>query len=202
MKTLRRSSAPWLPALGVGMLGVVIGHSVTYLLAVPALVRSNLLAATGHAYWSNAVSAGLLAGLAAAGGVVIRSFRAGRQGRRVGSLAYPGAVWRLALVQVLAFSILEICERALAGVPVASMFQDHIYPLGVGIQVLVAVIGAVGLVLLARVAQALGTRLARSHRRQRRLVVTAPPYAYRPWRSFSYDILAPRGPPLLLRLQP
>ena len=192
----RTGLLPWLPVLGVGMLGVVAGHSLTYLLAVPALVRTNLLAATGHAYWANAVSAALLAGLAAGGGLAIRSFRAGRQGQRRRPFSYPEAAWRLGVVQVLAFVALEVCERALAGVPLGSMFQDHILPVGVAVQLAVALIGALGLVLLARAAHSLGSRLSRARRTQRRPCTQAPVSSYRPCARFTHDPSCPRGPPL------
>lgn len=191
----RRVAAPWLPVFGVGMLGVVIGHSLTYLLAVPSAVRSNLLAMTGHAYWSNAVSAGLLAGLAALGGVAIRSFRSGRRGIHRHPPGYADGVWRLAMVQVLVFGALEVCERAASGVPLASMFQDHILPIGVAIQVLVALVGAIGLVLLARVAKGLGARLSGRRQTRRGVTPVMPAYCHRPHLTLSYDPCGPRGPP-------
>src|SRR2546421_4616044 len=42
--------------LGVAMAGVVVGHSLAYFAALPnASARAELLARTGHSYWTGAV---------------------------------------------------------------------------------------------------------------------------------------------------
>jgi hypothetical protein len=186
----------WLPVFGVALLGVILGHGVTYLIAVPALTRASVLAATGHAYWPNAVSAGLLAGPAAMGGVAIRHFRSGLQGRNHQPVRYLPAAWRLGGLQLLVFTLIEVSERAAVGGSITSMFQDRIYPVGIVVQILVAVIGALMLVSLARASEALGASLHRRRPRPFASVIRSA-YAYRPGPSPLCDACPPRGPPLL-----
>ena len=60
-----RRVAHRLPLTGVAVAGAVVGHMVAYVLAVPEpTVRVALLGATGHAYWTAAIAAALVLGLA------------------------------------------------------------------------------------------------------------------------------------------
>ena len=62
------------PLAALAATAVVIGHQLTYLLSVPSgSARASLLAATGHGYLSTTTHVVCLAGLAAAGGVFLRS---------------------------------------------------------------------------------------------------------------------------------
>ena len=78
-----RRQTPALLLLATAWAGAVAGHTLTYLLAVPAAgARDALLASTGHDYWSAAVAVAVALGVASAGGVVVRHFRGGLRGER------------------------------------------------------------------------------------------------------------------------
>jgi hypothetical protein len=83
-----------LPLTGVAVAGAVVGHMVAYLLAVPEpTARVALLGATGHAYWTAAIAAAVVLGLASVATTLLRQFRAGllrsrpQAGQSVGRLA-------------------------------------------------------------------------------------------------------------------
>ena len=67
-----------LPLAGAAVAGAVVGHGLAYALAVPEPGRRlALLAGSGHAYWSAAIAAAIVLGLASLGATLARSFRAG-----------------------------------------------------------------------------------------------------------------------------
>jgi hypothetical protein len=73
-----RRVASRLPLTGVAVAGAVVGHMVAYVLAVPSpTVRVALLGATGHAYWTAAIAAASVLGLASLAATLRRGFRAG-----------------------------------------------------------------------------------------------------------------------------
>jgi hypothetical protein len=155
---MNRRSGPWV--VGVAATGVAAGHSLAYFVAVPdGGMRRALLSATGHSYWHAAVLVALLLGLGSAGTVAVRHFRAGRTGQSLPPLGTLQLAGRLSLIQVAAFAILEVTERALAGVPVGTMLQGHVFGLGVAIQLLLALVGALLLRWLAQTAEAMGSSL-------------------------------------------
>jgi hypothetical protein len=89
-----RRLASRLPLTGVAVAGAVVGHMLAYLLAVPEpSARVALLGATGHAYWTAAIAAAVVLGLASLASTVWRRFRAGldrtrpQPGQSVGRLA-------------------------------------------------------------------------------------------------------------------
>jgi hypothetical protein len=139
--------------------GLVGGHLLGYVFAVPdARARRAVLAWSGHGYLSKAlllaVASALLAGFAAAilGTIRIR----GRNSLRFGDLAV-----RLSVLQSTGFLVLEVCERLLAGVPVSDLWGP-VVALGVPLQALVAVVGALALLAIARVAEVVARALAPS----------------------------------------
>jgi hypothetical protein len=145
---------------GVAFAGVVAGHSVAYFAALPGGVqRDTYLAQTGHSYWHNALVLALVLEVLGLAAVAVRSFRAGLRG----TLPIPHSTcrlaMRLALIQVGAFGALEAGERLLSGARVSGMFAHHLFVLGIAIQLLVAVAGALLLRWLARAAEALGSAL-------------------------------------------
>jgi len=161
---MHRRPALWMA--GVAFAGVVGGHTIAYFAAVPdASRRGALLAQTGHSYWRTALVAALLVEVLALAAVAARHFRAGLAIPARGPLPirigrFQLAV-RLALIQVAAFTGLEVGERLVSRIPVAGMFANHVFALGVAIQVLVAGAGALLLRWLARAAEALGFCLRR-----------------------------------------
>src|SRR5512132_1540932 len=73
-----RGSARRLPLAGAAVAGAVVGHGLAYALAVPEPGRRlAVLAGSGHAYWSAAIAAAIVLGLASLGATLARSFRAG-----------------------------------------------------------------------------------------------------------------------------
>lgn len=142
---------------GVAFAGVVAGHSLTYLAALPGSnERGAYLAATGHSYWRNALMLALLLEVLGLGVVAMRGFRAGLRGTLPIDHSGPQLAMRLAVIQVGAFGALEAGERLVSGAAVAGMFSHHLFVLGIAIQLLVAVAGALLLRWLAAAAEALG----------------------------------------------
>jgi len=145
---------------GVAFAGVVAGHSLAYFAALPAGVqRDTYLAQTGHSYWHNALVVALVLEVLGLAVVALRSFRAGLRGTLPISLGARQLAIRLALIQVGAFTALEAGERVASGAGVSGMFAHHLFVLGIAIQLLVAVAGALLLRWLARAAEALGSAL-------------------------------------------
>jgi hypothetical protein len=153
--TVKRRSGAWMA--GVAFAGVVAGHSLTYLAALPGSnERGAYLAATGHSYWRNALVLALLLEVLGLGVVAMRGFRAGLRGTLPIEHSGPQLAMRLAVIQVGAFGALEAGERLVSGAAVAGMFSHHLFVLGIAIQLLVAVAGALLLRWLAAAAGAIG----------------------------------------------
>jgi hypothetical protein len=141
----RRTAA----ALGVASAGIVLGHWLTYLVDVPhAPARAAELARTGHAYLS--VAGELATALMA---MTLAALFLGRVIRSEGTSShYPGIALRLGLLQAGAFVVMELTERAVAGSGFGDLTHGGLVPLGVLIQLGVALVGAALLLLVLRVA--------------------------------------------------
>jgi hypothetical protein len=136
-----------LPVFGMAGLGVVIGHWISYRLAVPdAHLRHHVLLTTGHGHWLVVVK--VAAALAVAGVATLVVRFAGR-GAPAGG-AYSWVAGRLAVVQAVAFTGMEAVERLGSGAPVGGMFAHHLFLLGVSVQLLVACAGGAFLFWLSR----------------------------------------------------
>ena len=141
----RRLSTVPIGALAVG--GVVAGHALAYLLAVPeGHERNVLLTHAGHGYWSYALSAGMALGLAAAAVLIGRWARPSSTPSRGGVL---GLAARLIALQSVLFVALEVSERAVAGQPLGTLMQHHLLTIGLVAQLFVAASIAVVMRLLA-----------------------------------------------------
>jgi hypothetical protein len=195
---MNRRPFVWIAALALS--GVVAGHAVAYYLAVPgAAQRHALLAQSGHSYWNIALTVAVLAELAGVLVVATRHFRAGRAGTSSLRMGFPQLAWRMAAMQVGAFGVLEIAERARSGVPIGEMFHNHLFPIGVVIQLLVAGAGALLLSWLARAAEAIGSLFGdRPASGQATADVWLPPRPDTPGCSPLCDALRGRAPPVLL----
>ena len=106
---------------------------VAYVLAVPSpTVRVALLGATGHAYWTAAIAAAVVLGLASLAATLRRRFRAGRlsgppqPGEHLGRLAA-----QLAGFQVAIYLVQEVLERLEAGIAPHALFAGRVLPVGV-----------------------------------------------------------------------
>ena len=136
-------------ALGVAGAGIVVGHWLAYAIGTPhALARDELLRSTGHGYLPYATQVALLAG--AVGLVGLFLTRLSRRGTR-GSFA--GDVARLTAVQSGAFVAMEVGERLLSGASLHDLTHGPLLAIGLGVQLVLAVAGALTLRLTERAAE-------------------------------------------------
>jgi hypothetical protein len=161
-----RRVAQRLPLTGVAVAGAVVGHMVAYVLAVPEpTVRVALLGATGHAYWTAAIAAALVLGLASLAATLGRRFRAGLLAGRPQPGEPPGRVAaQLAGFQVAIYLVQETLERLEAGIAPQALLDRRLLVTGVAVQTAIALLLAVLLTLTGRAAEAVGRALRRPHR--------------------------------------
>jgi hypothetical protein len=193
-----RRLASRLPLTGVAVAGVVVGHMVAYVLAVPSpTVRVALLGATGHAYWTAAIAAAMVLGLASLATTLRQRFRAGllasrpEPAERLGRLAGQLASFQLAI-----YLVQETLERLEAGIPPHALLDGRLLVTGVVVQMAIALVLAVLLVAIGRVAEAAGRALRPSARRVEPtgLPVVDLALAWRPSRLLAAG-LGSRAPP-------
>jgi hypothetical protein len=136
-------------AIGIAAGGVLAGHWLTYLMDVPdAGRRAEILAGTGHAYLS--VAGELATALVAVSIVVL--FLGRLMAPRASPTSWRTLAVRLAMLQVGAFASMEVLERLTAGAGLGDLLRSAILPSGVAINVGIALIGAVGLRWILRLA--------------------------------------------------
>lgn len=128
--------------------GLLLGHGLAYLIAVPdPYHRDLLLQRTGHGYLPTLIEAALVLLLAGTASLVGRNLRRGPS--REPGIAVLAS--RLAVLQVVAFVGQEIAERVIARVPLAALGHDDVFALGLVMQLGIAVLGALALRWLVRV---------------------------------------------------
>ena len=159
-----------LPLTGVAVAGAVIGHMVAYVLAVPSpTVRVALLGATGHAYWTEAIAAATVLGLASLATTLGRRLRAGlldshpQSGERVGRVA-----GQLAGFQIAIYLVQETLERLEASVAPHGLLASQLLVTGMAVQTAIALVLAVVLTVAGRAAEAVGRALRRPARHRER----------------------------------
>jgi hypothetical protein len=156
-----RSAARRLPLTGVAVAGAVVVHMVAYVLAVPQpTVRVALLGATGHAYWTGAIAAASVLGLASLAATLARRFRAGLAAGRPPPREHPG--WlaaQLAAFQIAIYLTQELLERLEVGIPLHALVDRRLLLTGVAVQCAIALAVAVLLTMAGRVAEAAGRAL-------------------------------------------
>ncbi len=148
--------------LGFAVAGVLLGHTLTYLLAIPdPLHRDLVLRTTGHAYLPAAGEAALVLLLAGVAAVVVRAWS---RGRREGRDSFGGLAGLLTAVQVSGFLGQEVLERLVTRSPLGELVHDHVLAIGVLLQIPLALAAAAMLRWLARasaaVAETTGGRTA------------------------------------------
>jgi hypothetical protein len=135
---------------GLAAAGVVVSHSLSYLFVAPdPHARSLLLQETGHRYftWIAAIAVGaLIAGLA---GGTLQRLHAGRSGTWSRPRVFAAAATTLAALQIIGFIVLEGTERAVVGAGVTHIFAEPAIAVGIVMQIVVALVGALLLVALA-----------------------------------------------------
>jgi hypothetical protein len=143
-----RSAFRGLPLGGTAAAGVLLGHWLAYVVAFPApAVREQALQQSGHAYWLNAVRLAVVLAVSGLAVVVGRFLRGPSSGR---AETFASLSRRLAAVQVVAFTGMEVAERLVAGAPLAHMLQNDVFLLGLAAQVVVACLGALLLLWFGR----------------------------------------------------
>jgi hypothetical protein len=163
-KTLRASIA------GLAAAGAVATHEVAFRIGEPdPHARLELLQRTGHSYWALIVALGVAA-------LVFGGFRF-VSGMWAGTQRGPGLVAtsiRLAVLQVVGFAALEAVERGLSGGGVGHMLNENVFLIGIALQLVTALIGALLLVLLGRAVAAIASALRRPVRRATNPTLTRP----------------------------
>lgn len=195
MKVRRSIGDPALVGAAFG--GVVLGHWMSYLLAIPiAGERNGVLVATGHGYWLTAIKLAVVLAVVSLAAIGIRQARLAWD--RGTALDHgPGSIaLRLTLLQVLGFVALEVTERLAAGAPLSSLAAHQVLVLGVLVQVLIA--GSLAL-LLSLFARAVHAAVRAAHARARsggRARSSFPPIAFAVLRpALLTGSVIPRGPP-------
>jgi hypothetical protein len=187
----------WLGTLAA--VGVVVSHGIAYFIHAPGpRSRAGLLEATGHRYWTLVVAAALamlVFGLSAFVGRLL--FGGGEfpgQGPMLAAL-----VPRLAAIQCLGFVALELGERLLAFGPGArsllSVVDAPVVAVGLAVQCLVALAGAVLLHWLGRGVVRLARLLRHRARWERPLPFLRPELGPAPRNRAAMPVAGPRGPP-------
>ncbi|HEX2040100.1 MAG TPA: hypothetical protein VHF47_10260 [Acidimicrobiales bacterium] len=154
---------------GVAGAGVLLTHWVTYRLALPdAHHRGDVLHDSGHAHWPVLSVVGLTLFTVASLHVCTLGWRRRPVARgRVLAL-------RLAVLQAVAWTALEVGERALAG-RLATLDDHGLVLLGLVVQVAVALAGAAFVRLTVRALSALAGRPPRVRPRPRSTPLPTPP---------------------------
>lgn len=160
-----RSALKGLPAAGTAAVGVLVGHWLAYVVAFPsAAVRQHVLQDAGHSYWLNAIRVAVVMVVAGLAVVVGRHARGGGRGRARGhpqDETFASLSRQLAVVQVTAFTAMEVVERLASGTPLSHALDHQVFVLGVAAQVVVASIGALFLLWFGRAAASLAEALRR-----------------------------------------
>jgi hypothetical protein len=174
----------------IAFFGVFVGHALTYVvLAGNPVVRSTMLASTGHGYLPVTVHAGLALALVGLAAIFV-----GRLGVRRGT---PPSVadllpWVTAF-QILTFTAIEVAERVAASAPLRDL--THVLPVGAAAQCAVAVVVAAVIRFVLRGADATADALA--------VAAASPPRGIVPLisapilvvGSFGRAVARGRGPP-------
>jgi hypothetical protein len=132
----------WVAGIASGAIWAT--HAVAYVAATPdPHDRHSLLESTGHAYWANL--APIVVGLFIAGliGAVLDRATSSSSDRMP---SYRAVAARLAVLQVTGFLAIEIIERATADGVSATELLHPVFGVGLALQVIAALLGALLLV--------------------------------------------------------
>jgi hypothetical protein len=142
--------------VGLGFAGAVVGHGLTVAVLARGAGGHAAVDATGHQYWASCGAAAVGAAVAAVVTMLVGSglahVRATRQ--RVGHpLSVTRAFGWLAVVQLGAFAVTELLERAAAHDGLVSVVDHRVLLPGLVIQMVIAFLAAQALRLVRRVAE-------------------------------------------------
>jgi len=168
-----------LPAFGAAAAGLVLGHALAYLIAIPdPHERAFALQRAGHAYLPALDQAALMLAIAGVVAVVVRALA---RRRDVATERFGRLATLLVVVQTSAFAGQEVLERLVSGAPLGDLLHDRILVTGMIVQVLVAFVAAGGLWLLARTSSRLAaTSLSHPGLTRERTVLALPVTERRP----------------------
>jgi hypothetical protein len=142
--------------------GVVLAHWLAYVLAIPGThARMQVLAASGHSYWVMAIKFAVVLGLAAIGALFLRHLDRSPRPWESGPETFSAIAARLSLLQVMAFTAMEVTERLVVGAPVAHLFHHRLFLMGLALQLIVASAGALLLLWFSRTAERAAAALGR-----------------------------------------
>jgi len=183
-----------LPVFGTAAAGLVLGHALAYLIAIPdPHQRVFALQRTGHAYLPALDQAVLMLVVAGMAAVVVRAFAHPDRGAtdRFGRLARV-----LVVAQTCAFAAQEVLERLVSRAPLGGLAHDHILVTGIAVQIVVAIVAASILWLFARTATRLAAVVAaRASLPRVRVVFALPVTARRPHAPLFATAGSVRAPP-------
>lgn len=167
---------------------MLLAHWLAYVLSYSdPHARAHVLGATGHGYWVYGAAAGLAAATLAFG-TLLRS-------RSATETSHRGFAARLAIFQVMGFVLLEGSERLLSDHGIGALLGEPVLWIGIALQVLVAVAGAL---LVRHVARLVG----RARRPVGPRVAAVPVFTTQADISVALDPeshpLSRRGPPVLV----
>jgi hypothetical protein len=137
-----------LPVFGSAAVGLLLGHTLSYALAVPdPHHRDLILSRTGHGYLPAAGQVAVMLVLAAVAAIIARAWSTRDRGQPERFCWIAGT---LAALQIGAFAVQEVLERVVAGAPLGDLVRDHLLVTGIVAQVAVALVGAALLTWFAR----------------------------------------------------
>ncbi|HVM33880.1 MAG TPA: hypothetical protein VM784_00860 [Actinomycetota bacterium] len=155
-----RGRSFWIFGLASG--GIAAGHSLAFFLAPPGGNDHGSVTSSGHGHWEALAAVCIFAALAGLLTFAIRWAHAPSAGREARSLFAPLAL-RLGLLQAGGFIVLETVERLLARghAHALPLWEEPVMWLGLALQAVVAVAGALLLLILARTVEAVRSRARR-----------------------------------------
>jgi hypothetical protein len=183
-----------LPTFSFAFVGMIVGHLLSYLIAIPDPARrAAVLTQSGHTYLHLAGDVAVILGFAAAVTVGLRAVA----GRDATDLPSAGRLaWRLGALQAGAFIAMELSERLVSGGGFGELLADHLFGIGIVVQLAIAGVGALLLRWIGRVALRIADALARPSRRRPAGTLWVRPGSSRSPRLAFAGIVSARAPPL------
>lgn len=200
MSAGRKSLLPFVLG-GVAVVGTLAAHFVDYYIFAPdPQHRAALLHATGHSYLSHLIPLAVLSGVLAAATTIWRASARARDLSDERPRFLPCATV-LAAAQVCGFALLEIGERLFSGAGF-ELAWPQLFAIGILVQIVVAVAGAILFILLDRGAQKVAALLQRNVSLRRPSSISTNNAGDAIVRRFNETAITSRGPPFALALTP
>jgi hypothetical protein len=183
-----------LPTFAFAFVGLIVGHLLSYLIAIPDPARrAAVLAHSGHAYLHLAGDVAVILGFAAAVTVGLRAVAVRDTTDRSSAARLA---WRLGALQAGAFVAMELGERLVSGGGFREFFADHLLGVGIVVQLVMASVGALLVRSIGHVAVRIADALARPARRRPACTLWVRPSSSRSPRPAFTGTVSARAPPL------